>query len=175
MSPFFTLTSAPVSALVSTAQRDHRLAKRPSEGRRTATWVRLTRALSLLVIWSLLLPGCVMNTASPGVFLATNPPGARVFVDGKDTGFATPCAISLDKTREHEVAFLLDGYEVARRDLFPNTRWTTTSWADGDIGLSIWRFPLFLTFTGLFFPFSEDDDLVPSRVYIPLEIATEGI
>ena len=139
---------------------------------------RMRSSLALSVLWVLGLSffstACVASTASPGVFFATNPPGARVFVNGADTGFATPCAISLDKTREHEVAFVLDGYDVARRELFPNTRWTATPWSDGDIGLSVWRFPLFLTFEGLFFPFGEDDDLVPSRVYAPLEIATEG-
>lgn len=117
---------------------------------------------------------CIANTASPGVFLATNPPGARVFVDGADTGFATPCSLDLDKTNEHEVAFVLDGYDVARRDLYPNTNWSAVPWSDGDIDLGVWRFPLFLTFEGLFFPFRENDNLVPSRVYVSLEISTEG-
>jgi len=149
---------------------------RPTRPSTVETSKRTSRTLT--VFWVLCLSfshtACVASTASPGVFFATNPPGARVFVNGEDSGFATPCAISLDKTREHEVAFVLDGYDVARRDLFPNTRWTATSWSDGDIGLSLWRFPLFLTFQGLFFPFGEDDDLVPSRLYVPLEIATEG-
>lgn len=129
--------------------------------------------LPFLLLASLLSTGCVSSTASPGVFLATNPPGARVYVDGADTGFATPCSISLNKTVEHEVAFLLDGYEVARRELVPNTHWTVIPWSDGELDVGIWRFPLFLTFRGLLFPFGENDNLVPSRVYVPLQIATE--
>jgi len=142
--------------------------------RDTPKTTALTIPVCLVLCLALLSTACVASTASPGVFFATDPPGARVFVNGADSGFATPCAISLDKTREHEVAFVLDGYDVARRELYPSTRWTATPWSSGDIDLGIWRFPLFLTFEGLFFPFGEDDDLIPSRVFVPLEIATEG-
>ena len=135
--------------------------------------LKLPSPRSLLTTVALLCASCLSNTASPGVFLATDPPGARVYVDGADSGFATPCSISLNKTVEHEVAFLLDGYEIARRELYPSTHWTVVPWSDGELDVGIWRFPLFLTLEGLLFPFGEDDNLVPSRVYVPLEIATE--
>lgn len=120
------------------------------------------------------LSSCVLDVSSPGVYFATSPPGARVVVDGRDSGFATPCAIELTRSEEHEVTFELAGYEPARRTLIPNTTTTVVPWTDGDIGATKWRFPIFLTFTGFFFPFRVNNNLAPSRLYVPLEVATEA-
>ena len=129
----------------------------------------------LALACALALSSCVMDVSSPGVYLATNPPGARVIVDGYDTGFATPCAIELETSEPHEVRFELDGYAPATRKLVPNPRTTVVPWSDGDIGATKWRFPIFLTFAGFFFPFRVDNDLAPSRVYVPLEVDTGSL
>lgn len=105
--------------------------------------------------------------------LATDPPGARVLLDGRDTGFATPCHLELDLTRVQEVAFTLEGYREASRTLRPAETWTVVPWRDGDMRLSTWRFPIFLTFGGFLFPFRVNEDLAPSRIFVPLEVATE--
>lgn len=133
---------------------------------------RAIHALTGLAL-ALLASSCVLDVSSPGVLLATSPPGARVFVDGADTGFATPCAIDLEPSAEYEVEFHLEGYAVARRVLFPLHRTTVVSWADGDIGATKWRFPTYLTFWGLFFPFRDSANLAAKRVYVPLEVATQ--
>ena len=140
----------------------------PSRGTAALLRVLVAGALALLA------SSCVWNVASPGVVLATNPPGARVVVNGHDTGFATPCHVDLNRADRHEVEFHLAGYAVAKRRLEPSETWDTVLWKDGDIGLSVWRFPIFLTFRGLFFPFRQDDNLAPQRIYVPLEVATEG-
>ena len=127
----------------------------------------------LALLLTLTLSSCVMDMSSPGVFLATNPAGARVLVDGYDTGFATPCAIDLDSSKQHDVTFELEGYAPSTRRLVPNPTTTVVPWTDGDIGASKWRFPIFLTFRGFFFPFRTRNNLAPARVYVPLEVATE--
>jgi hypothetical protein len=129
---------------------------------------------SLLFAIACALSSCVLDTSSPGVYLATNPPGARVHVDGYDTGFATPCAIALETSKPHDVTFELEGYASATRHLVPNPTWEVVPWSDGDVGASRWRFPIFLTFQGFFFPFRHSNDLAPSRVYVPLEVATDA-
>ena len=132
------------------------------------------RALAVpLLFASSLAAGCISDQTSPGCLFATDPPGARVVVDGGDTGFATPCNLELDMTEPHTVEFHLPGYAVAKRELEPSETWEVVPWSDGDIGLNTWRFPLFLTFVGLLFPLRFDDDLAPSRVYVPLEVETQ--
>ncbi len=113
---------------------------------------------------------CIMNTSSPGVLLATRPPGARVLLNGQDSGFATPCTLDLDG--DTEVTFQLEGYQDARRQLLADRVWHRVRWKDGDIGPQTWRFPLFLTFGGLFFPWRYETNLFPERVYVPLEVST---
>ena len=133
------------------------------------------KRLTLAVLIATALSSCVMDVSSPGVFLATNPAGARVLVDGYDSGFATPCAIDLDPSKPHDVTFALEGYAEATRRLVPNPTVTVVPWADGDIGASKWRFPLFLTLDGFFFPGRSRNNLAPARVYVPLEVATEAL
>ena len=131
--------------------------------------------LLAIALAALLFPSCVLDTSSPGVFLATSPPGARVYVDGVDSGFATPCAIDLEPSDAYEVEFRLPGYAPASRQLVPVNQTTVVPWSDGDIGATKWRFPIFLTFTGFFFPFRDSSNLAPKRVYVPLEVATEAV
>lgn len=114
-----------------------------------------------------------LNVATPGVLLSTNPPGARVLIDGVDSGFATPCALSLEITAPHEISFELDGYQTARRTVVPNESFHVVPWWDGDVGLVVWRFPIFLTFNGLFLPLRQNDNVIPNRIYVPLEVATQ--
>lgn len=115
---------------------------------------------------------CVLNSGSPGVMLATSPPGARVLLDGADSGFATPCWIDVDE--DASVRFELEGYRAAERELVFDTRVWLVPWWDGDIGARTWRFPTFLTFFGLLLPVRYERNVFPKRVYVPLEVATEG-
>lgn len=129
------------------------------------------RLLSLLaLLWC---GSCILSESSPGVMIATDPPGARVLVDGIDSGFATPASIDLSD-RDVTVSVELEGYQTATRELTGDRRWHVVPWSDGDISTSTWRFPLFLTFAGLFFPFRFRENSFPKRIYIPLEVAVDG-
>ena len=48
------------------------------------------------------------------VHYATEPPGARILVDGEDTGRRTPATVEI-LAGEHEVALLLDGHQTHRQ------------------------------------------------------------
>ena len=57
------------------------------------------------------------------VAIGSNPPGARIRIDGKDTGKSTPVEIELDACRERTVDLRLDGHR----------RWTRTFAAGEDV------------------------------------------
>jgi hypothetical protein len=45
------------------------------------------------------LPGGLLDVSPPGTAFASEPPGARVEIDGQDSGWVTPCMIALDVER----------------------------------------------------------------------------
>jgi hypothetical protein len=51
-----------------------------------------------------------LNITPCGTTLASEPPGARVRVDGRDSGWVTPCMIALDAEETHVVTLELDGF-----------------------------------------------------------------
>jgi hypothetical protein len=51
-----------------------------------------------------------LNITPCGTTLASEPPGARVRVDGRDSGWVTPCLIALDAEETHVVTLELDGF-----------------------------------------------------------------
>lgn len=137
-----------------------------SPQRSSARWALVCVALAGL------LQGC-MVVRPPGVLFATEPPGANVVINGRDSGFATPIELDLDRGKMHTVEFKLDGYDTAVRHLDPSLRVHVVPWYDGDLGPKIWRFPLYLTFFGLIAPVRINNGLVPGRIYVPLRVATE--
>lgn len=113
------------------------------------------------------------NTSSPGVSLSSQPPGARVLIDGEDSGFFTPCVLALDRDEKQRVRFELPGYEPALRVLEPNTRRTYIPWSDGDLGSARWRFPLFLPLGAVLVPLKVDDSHSPWRVHVKLRLSAQ--
>jgi hypothetical protein len=125
---------------------------------------------NLLLFGLLLLPACVWYVTPPGTRFASTPPGARVLVDGRDTGFLTPCLIALDEDRDHRVEIALDGFEPARlRLLEGGTRYILYLTAGVAYPAASFSFPLLLPTTDLVLPVRLDDRLGPSRIYVELK------
>ncbi len=135
---------------------------------RTLAWPFLLCALVTLVCTS-----CAARRSQPGVLLATTPPGAAVYVNGRATGFVTPAAISLPRAQWHRVDFLLPGHRPATRLLSPSQRVHVVPWQKGYIGVWTWWFPLFLDLEDLAIPFRVDDNLSPQRVHVRLATVDE--
>lgn len=129
--------------------------------------------VALVLALGLGLTSCVWITTSNKVTLSTNPPGARVLVDGEATGFTTPVNLSLER-ESHRLSFELTGYETAFRQVEPNSRWNVIPWSDGDLHFNHWRFPLWLTWMEFLFPFRYLRTFYPSRVHVHLDVAAEG-
>ena len=112
----------------------------------------------------LLLGAC---RSSRGVYFFSDPPGARVLVDGKDTGFVTPCVLGL-KNKRRQVSFELTGYETATRKLVVSNRFTSIFWKDATIFYNTWRFPLWLNTEDFFLPIKWTRGEIPNRVFVRL-------
>ena len=133
---------------------------------------RLWRAAGLcfpLVFF--LLASCRSGRTQAGVTFSSEPPGARVIVDGVDSGFVTPTALALIRGDWHRVELRREGYEPVTRLISPQIRIYTIPWTDGYIGPGTWWFPLFLGVKDLFFPVLVDDNSSPQRIHARLRLS----
>lgn len=66
----------------------------------------------VVVTLALLLSGCLNITGGYGsIAVDSEPPGARIFLDGKDTGKVTPAELKNVPVGKHEVTLEAEGYE----------------------------------------------------------------
>jgi hypothetical protein len=113
--------------------------------------------------------GC-KNVSPAGTFFASQPPGAHVVIDGKDSGWVTPCMIALDEDDDYSVRIELDGYRTRELALEASTRVAFVPWRYGQLGTKPYpRFPLFLDMGSLVLPYRENDAHSPSRIFVRLE------
>ncbi len=134
--------------------------------------MRTLVGLTLLLAPALLGAGC-RNVTPVGTVLATSPPGARVVVDGRDSGYVTPCVIDFERQVAHDVRLELAGYEQAIVFLTPDARLEVVSWYDGQVAWIPLFFGGFLPILDLLQPFRLDDSLTPSRVFVRLRPRVE--
>lgn len=128
----------------------------------------MSSPLRLPPLLALALAGCV-NVSPAGTTITSQPPGARVLVDGRDSGWVTPCRLALDADETHVVRVALDGYEAREVRLSPEQRRGVVNWRHGVNGVvSTVHFPLLLPFVDFAFPFWESDALAPGRVFVHL-------
>ncbi len=64
--------------------------------------------LAFLILSSLLIPGCspldlIFGTSVGSIYVETYPSGAKIFLDGKDTGEITPCTMINLMKGDHEI------------------------------------------------------------------------
>ena len=127
----------------------------------------LLRALAL----ALLLLGasaCVAFQAHPGVSLSTNPPGARVLLDGKDTGYITPCHLGIPRERQR-IDMQLDGFVPASVLVEPGGDFVLIYWREASLTETTFRFPLWLNMEDFIRPMKVQRGLEPRRIHVPLE------
>jgi len=126
------------------------------------------RLLPLLAC-ALLAGGCSIFDRSTKVVLASDPPGARVLIDDKDSGFVTPCVLELDPADDARVVLELPGFEPARRLLVSERDAQAVLWRDMYLSSRTWTFPIWLDTRHFFQPIAVDRRLVPGRVFVRLE------
>lgn len=128
---------------------------------------RLPALLGLASAW--LFTSCVSWTTPPHTAISSTPPGARVVIDGTNSGHLTPCLVKLDNGRDHRVRLELEGYQIEEVLLRENGDLYLIPWEEGVDGPYGWSFPLFLDATDLFAPVRIDDGLSPDRIHLELD------
>lgn len=119
----------------------------------------------------LLALGACQSVTPPGVHFSTTPPGARILVDGRDSGFVTPTNLDLDD--DHWIQFELDGYEPADIYLESGTRRHVIPWTRGEVDITTPWFPLLLPMEDLMLPVKVDKSPSPQRIYVKLRLSVE--
>lgn len=115
------------------------------------------------------LTSCVIPGRSAEVSVASDPPGARVLVDGVDSGFVTPCRMKLPASDEMLVELQLPGYKSEQRLLVPDHEVEAVFWREAYIREQVWRFPLWLNLQDFVEPVRVETVLNPGRLYVQLD------
>lgn len=129
-------------------------------------WIR---ALCLVACMS----SCTLLSKPVALTLASDPPGARVLVDRKDSGFVTPCRLALDPDDSYRIDFEYPGYRTATRLLESDRHTEVRLWDEMHISPRVWNFPLWLNMGDFFTPIRTMKTLSPGRVYVRLERAAD--
>ncbi len=118
---------------------------------------------------ALLTAGCVELLPAPGVMFASTPSGARVIVDGEDSGFVTPCHIDLARAT-HDVDLVLEGYKPASVHIDEGGDTWLILWDEAWVNAQTWHFPLWLNVRDGVFPIKVERMLEPARIYVRMSL-----
>jgi hypothetical protein len=133
--------------------------------------MRLHLALAAALL-SLLPSSCVAIKRQEGLVIASDPPGARVILDGRDSGFVTPCNLGLER-ESHTVDLVLPGYQVARIRVHPSSHTYAMRWVDMYQDDQTWHFPGWLNFRDFVAPVKKNLGWEPSRIHVPMRLAAD--
>jgi len=114
--------------------------------------------------------GCLELPRTPGVMFSTAPAGARVVVDGVDSGFVTPCHVDISRDAHH-VDMVLEGYKPVSVLIEAGGQTSVIFWDEAWIYPNTWRFPLWLNARDGVFPIKIERSYSPARVYAALRLA----
>jgi hypothetical protein len=131
------------------------------------------RAVLAGLTLAVLTSGCsIFGHSDVGVSFFTEPPGARVIVDQKDSGFVTPCRMTLVADKHH-VELAMPGYKSANVTLVGTKRTDIVYWRDMTIRAENWRFPLWLNLNDSVEPIKYRQEMAPGHVFVRLQRASE--
>jgi len=104
------------------------------------------------------------------VLFTSEPPGARIWIDGEDTGYTTPKQLNIGGVFgfDHEIRMTMPGYRPGTRRIYQYTEGYTSRWIDGVYDPVMPPLPLFWTFGDFFLPFGIRAAIVPGALHIKL-------
>jgi hypothetical protein len=128
--------------------------------------------LSLL----LLLPSCTYIQGDDRVFVASEPAGARIYVDGMDIGHTTPYQFNLANwgSHDHTITVAKKGYDEESRHVYRHRQTRTSQWKHGAVEDLNFTWPVFWTFGDFFLPFEYRWEFVPRELFVQLYPAGQG-
>ncbi|MFT5051262.1 MAG: hypothetical protein ACI8QZ_002673 [Chlamydiales bacterium] len=125
------------------------------------------RIASLLLLTGATLLASSGCQSTPMVSLATDPPGAQIVIDGEDSGYVTPCVMTL-ANEGHRVDLILPGYSPATRYMSRAKPAQIILWTELMGNLHTWRFPLWLNYRDFFVPIEAPSGPFPRRMFVRL-------
>lgn len=125
----------------------------------------------LLLLLLSLLPACTLWRSEGHVLITSEPAGARISIDGKETSHTTPAYVPLGHNfgSDHRVTLQLRGHRAASRKLYQHTDIYTSKWIDGAYSMVLWPLPFFWTTGDIVTPFGVRGALVPHELHFRLE------
>ncbi|MEO6596379.1 MAG: PEGA domain-containing protein [Planctomycetota bacterium] len=128
------------------------------------------RFLGLLLLMLTTTPACTWWSSEEGVLISSDPLGAHIHVDGRDTGRTTPSRLLIGGNfgKNHMVELHKKGYRPAVRHLYQYTEGYTSKWIDGAYDAVMPPLPLFWSAGDFVFPFGIRGAIVPSELYVKL-------
>lgn len=129
----------------------------------------MLRAAAVLLLLPVL--GCTWFSSREKVLIASEPPGARILVDGADTGRTTPASLPIGGHfgRNHIVTLEKEGYRPASRLVCQYTEGYTSRWIDGAFDLGMPPLPILWTTGDFVTPFGVRSAVIPAELWIVLE------
>ncbi len=121
---------------------------------------------SPLALIFLLIVSC---SSTPPVHFSSSPPGARIVIDGKDSGFVTPASLDIRNRNHRTVEFVMPGYKTAVRDLRNGKRLKYVYYGDWVAHYNTWRFPLWLNMGDFFQQRTVLKGELPSRLFVQMQ------
>jgi hypothetical protein len=115
---------------------------------------------------------CFAVRRASGILLASDPPGAKILIDGVESGLLTPAHIDVSRDR-HRIDLELPGYTTATRWVRDASQTLVVPPIDMAISPSIWRNPLWLEWTAFLFPIKTDRYIRPARIFVRLRTSSE--
>ena len=117
------------------------------------------------------LPACTWWQSGENVLVSSQPLGARIRIDGQDTGKTTPAQLAIGGNfgSDHLLELEKPGYRTARRRVYQHTEGYTSRWNDGVYDVVMPPLPLFWSPGDFFFPFGVRGALLPAELHVQLE------
>ncbi len=131
----------------------------------------MPRPRTLLLLALTLTTSCTAWIEHEDVLVTSDPMGARILVDGVDTGHTTPRVLQIGGNfgTDHVVRLEKPGYRPAERVLHQVTEGYTSKWIDGAYEVSMAPLPLFWTIADFAMPFGIRGALLPRELCVVLQ------
>ena len=128
------------------------------------------RLRSILLLPLLTASACTWWSSREQVLITSDPLGAHIAVDGRDTGLTTPARLAIGGNfgRDHVVDLTLKGHRPAQRRLYQHTEGYTSKWIDGAYESVLPPLPFFWTAGDFVFPFAIRGAIVPNELHVKL-------
>ncbi len=117
-----------------------------------------------------LLPACTYANGDHRVLVTSTPAGARILVDGEDTGKTTPAMVPLGGIlgSDRNLTVRKKGFDPEHRRVVHYTRSYAARWIDGAVEPTLWSLPLWWPLGDWVLPLGVRWTYVPHEVHVQL-------